>query len=238
MPLMMRTASWSDNADEVAAAVERGSVPRFVVYGVDGKIAGHFDTLGLAEIGGPQAVASGTYVGASACSSDNKGTRVDDAKCAAATQGCGLAIAELARPDDPPETITFPTSGACLQETALSIDIDGDKVMEQFPLAGVLDGIRSPAKEWTAAPVVGAKCTPAFQLFDLKINPQLEPGKGPNSQHQVTLDLLGVLDLDGDGRNEVVIALRFPTVRTILVYGASGTPQRLELLGEGQAFPR
>lgn len=239
MPLVMRTVSWTDNVDEVAAAVERGSVPRFVVFGVDGKVAGRFDTLGLAEIGGPQAVASGTYVGASACTADaGNSARVDDPKCVAATLGCGLAVGELGRPDDPPENVSFPTTGACLQGDALAVDIDGDKVMEQFPLAGVLDGIRSPAKEWSAAPVVGAKCAPVFQLFDVKIVPQLEPGKGSAAQHTVGLDLLGVVDLDGDGRNEVVLALKFPTVRTILVYSATGSPQRLELVGEGQAFPR
>ncbi|MDQ3334106.1 MAG: hypothetical protein M4D80_03015 [Myxococcota bacterium] len=240
MPLMMRTASWSDNAEEVAAAVERGSVPRFVVYGVDGKIAGRFDTLGVAEIGAAQSVASGTYVGASPCTSDagkNNG-RVDDQKCVVATQGCGLALGPLGRPDDPPDNITFATSGACLQDNAIAVDIDGDKVMEQFPLQGVLDGVRSPAKEWSAAPVVGAKCTPVFTLFDVKINPQLEAGKGSAAQHTVGLDLLGVADLDGDGRNELVLALRFPTVRTIVVYGATASPQRLELIGEGQSFPR
>ena len=240
MPLVMRTVSWTDKAEEVGAAVERGSVPRFVVFGVDGKVAGHFDTLGLAEVGAPSfSVASGTYVGASPCTSDaGKGARVEDPKCALATGGCGLAIGELGRPDDPPETVTIATAGACLQGDAIAIDIDGDKVMEQFPLAGVLDGIRSPAKEWSAAPVVGAKCTPAFELFDLKIVPHLEPGKGSAAQHIVGLDVLGVADLDADGRNEVVLALKFPTVRTVVVYASTGSPQRLELVGEGQSFPR
>src|SRR5688572_16005272 len=200
-PLVMRTVSWTDNADEVQAAVERGSVPRFIVYGVDGKVAGKFDTLGLADIAPNQSVASGTYVGASACSADDgKGARIDDAKCAAATLGCGLAFGELSRPDDPPDMSNVATSGACLQDNALAIDIDGDKVMEQFPLANVLDGIRSPAKEWSAAPVVGAKCTPKFTVFDMKIKPHLEPGKGSAEQHIVGLDLLGVVDLDADGR--------------------------------------
>lgn len=238
LPLMMRTVSWTDNEDEVAAAVERGSVPRMLVFGTDGKPAGTFDTLGLADIG-QVSVASGTYVGASPCSADGgNGKRIDDAKCAAATTSCGIAVGQLMRPDDPPETIAIATSGACLQGDAISIDIDGDKVMEQFPLAGVLDGIRSPAKEWSAAPVVGQKCTPVFTLFDLKIVPQLEPGKGSNAQHAVGIDVLAIADLDGDGRNEVVLAMKFPTVRTIAVYSSSGSPQRLELVGEGTSFPR
>jgi hypothetical protein len=51
-------------------------------------------------------------------------------------------------------------------------------------------------------------------------------------------DLLGVVDLDGDGRQELVIALRFPTVRTVVVYSAGQSPQRLELVGEAQSFQR
>lgn len=238
-PVIMRTVSWSDNADEVAATVERGAVPRFIVFGVDGKIAGKFDTLGLAEIAPGQSVASGTYVGASPCSSDGgNGKRIDDTRCSVATQNCGLAVGELGRPDDPPDMIDVATTGACLQGDAIAVDIDGDKVMEQFPLAGVLDGIRSPSKEWSAAPIVGAKCTPAFDLFDLKIVPQLDPGKGPNEKHIVGLDVLGAVDLDADGRMELVLAFEFPTIRTIAVYSSTGSAQRLELVGEGQSFPR
>ncbi len=238
-PLMMRTVSWNDNQEEVDAAVERGGVPRFGVFGVDGKLAGHFDTLGLADIAPNQAVASGTYVGALPCTADaGKGARTDDPKCAAATQGCGLAVGELSRPDDPPDTIKVATGGACLQDNSIAVDIDGDKVMEQFPLAAVLDGIRSPAKEWSAAPVVGAKCTPTFQLYGMKIVPQLDPGKGNPEQHIVGVDVLAVADLDGDGRMELVLALKFPTVRTIAVYASTGQAQRLELVGEGEGFPR
>lgn len=49
---------------------------------------------------------------------------------------------------------------------------------------------------------------------------------------------MGVVDLDGDGKQELVLALRFPTVRSIVVYGTTGIPQRLELLGEAAGFPR
>jgi hypothetical protein len=238
-PVVMRSVRWTDSKDEVSAAVERGSTPRFVVYGVDGKIAGRFDTLGLAEIRPGQAVASGTYVGAAPCTvDDGTGKRVDDAKCIAATAGCGLAVAELGRPDEPPDMANIAVGGACLQDNALAVDIDGDKVMEQFPLPSILDGIRSPAKEWSAAPVVGAKCAPKFEVLDLKIVPHLEPGRGSAADHIVGLDLIGVVDLDADGRMELVIAFEFPTVRTIAVYAATGSPQRLELVGEGEAFPR
>ncbi|MBA3819534.1 MAG: hypothetical protein H0X17_11625 [Deltaproteobacteria bacterium] len=238
-PLVMRTISWSDQVTDVTNAIERGSVPRLTVFGVDGKVAGRFDTLGLAEIGSQQSVASGTYVGAPPCTTDTGGgQRTEDPKCGLATGGCGLAVGELTHPDDPPESVAFATGGACLQGDALAVDIDGDKVMEQFPLVGVLDGIRNPATEWTAAPVVGAACTPTFELFDVRINPPLEAGKGTADKHMIGLDLLGVLDVDGDGRMEVVLALKFPTVRTIVVYTSTGSAQRLELAGEGTGFAR
>jgi len=238
-PLMMRTHAWIDNPADVAAVVERGTVPRFIVFGVDGKIAGRFDTLGLAELGPSQAIASGTYVGSPPCTADaGSGQRIEDPTCAPATAGCGLAIGEITRPDEGSDLIGVTTGGACLQGDALAVDIDGDKAMEQFPLAGVLDGIRSPSAEWTAAPVVGAACAPKFAVFGGKINPQLEAGKGSADKHVVGIDVLGVVDLDGDGRMELVLALAFPTVRTIVVYTSTGSPQRLELAGEGQSFAR
>jgi hypothetical protein len=233
-PLVMRSVQWTDNPGEISAVVERGSTPRFAVFGVDGKAAGVFDTVGLAEIGVGQSVASGTYVGASPCSSEvSKGLRQDDAKCVGATNACGLAIAELTKPDDPPQTPEFKTGTACLSGDVLAVDIDGDGVAEAFPLAQVLDGIRGPAAEWTAAPIAPPSCKGAFELFDIPLVPEAEPGMPPDPKRLVTLDVLGVIDLDGDGRKDLVLALRFPTVRSIVVYSSAGSAQRLELVGEG-----
>ena len=238
-PLIMRTVSWNDTPAEVSELVERGSTPRFVVFGVDGKAAGVFDTLGVADIGLTQSVAAGTYVGGAPCTRDaGQGQRAEDPHCAPATGGCGLAVAEIARPDDPPITPAFTTGGACLSGDAIAVDIDGDGVVESFPLASVLDGVRGPAAEWSAAPLAGAACTPTFELYDIKLAAAPEPGKPVDPKSVVVLDVMGVVDLDGDGRKELVIALRFSTVRTILVYTATGSPQRLELAGEGQSFPR
>lgn len=238
-PLVLRTTSWTDRADEVANVVERGSVPRFTVYAADGSVAGHFDTLGLAEVGLQQSVAAGTFVGAAPCTLDaGGGQRTEVAGCTAATAGCGLAVAELSRPDETPDPTRHDTSGACIQGDALAVDIDGDEVMEQFPLTGVLDGVRSPADEWTAAPVVGAACSAKFQVYGVRLAPPPERGKTDDAKHVVGLDVLGVIDLDGDGRKEVVLAMRFPTVRTIVVYTATGSAQRLELAGEATSFSR
>jgi hypothetical protein len=238
-PLMMRTTQWTDTPAEVTGAVERGATPRFAAFGVDGKVAGVFDTLGLADITLGQSVAAGTYVGGAPCTSDaGQGQRAEDPRCAPATGGCGLAVAELTRQDDPPEVPAYQTGGACLSADALAVDIDGDGEVEWFPLSGVLDGIRGPAQEWSASQVQKPPCTPKFVAYDVKLAAEPEPGKPADPRAVVMLDLLGVVDLDGDGRKELVIALRFPTVRTIVVYSATSSPQRLELVGEAQSFQR
>jgi hypothetical protein len=238
-PLLLHTTQWIDTPSEVTGAAERGTTPRFVAFGVDGKAAGVFDTVGLAEVSLGQSVAAGTYIGGAPCTSDaGQGQRAEEPRCTAATNGCGLAVAELARPDDPPETPAFPTGGACLSGDALGVDIDGDGAVEWFPLAQALDGIRGPAKEWSATRIPKPPCTPKFVLYDVRLAPEAEAGKPPDARAIVMLDLLGVVDLDGDGRKELVIALRFPTVRTIVVYSATSSPERLELVGEAQSFQK
>ena len=238
-PLIMRSTQWNDNAGELASTVERGATPRFTVFGVDGKVAGVFDTVGVADIAPQQTVASGTYVGGMPCTADaGQGQRTEDPKCVPATGGCGLAVAEIQRPDDLPTTPGFQTGGACLSGDAIAVDIDGDGVIESFPLHGVLDGVRGPAQEWSAAPLAKAACTPKFVMYDVKLAPEADPGKQPDPKAIVTLDLLGVVDVDNDGRKDLVLALRFPTVRTIVVYSAQSSAQRLELVGEAQSFQR
>ncbi len=242
----MRAVSWTDTAVDLSATVERGGVPRFVVFGTDGKRAGTFDTLGAVDVGLQQEVASGTYVGASPCTYEitakpkpgELATRGEDPKCGPITGGCGLAVGEISRSDDPPETTQFTTGGACISGDQLAVDIDGDGKAESFPIADVLDGIRGPAAEWTASPTTGAACKPQFQLYDIKLVPQPDPGKPVDQKGTVMLDVLGVVDLDGDGRRDLVLALRFPTVRSIVVYTASSIPERLELAGEQTSFPR
>lgn len=238
-PLVMRGVSWSDNPQEISSTVERGSVPRFFVFGVDGKPAGTFDTLGIVEVGIAQPVATGTYVGASPCTYEGgKVTeRTEDPKCAPVTRGCGIAVGEITAPDDPPATARFATGGACVSGDELAVDIDGDGAIESFPLAGALDGIRAPAAEWTASPTATATCEPTFHVYGMKLAPPPRPGKSAD-KGTVTIDVLGVIDLDGDGRRELILGMTFPTVRTIVVYTASGTPQRLELAGEATGFSR
>jgi hypothetical protein len=246
-PMFMRGVGWTDTASEVAATVERGSVPRFVVFGVDGKPAGTFDTIGLVDIGLGQSVASGAYVGGAPCTYavDAKpkaggaavGTRGEDPACGPVTRGCGIAVGEVTHPDEPAETPMWPTGGACMAGKDLAVDIDGDGTIESFPIASVLDGIRAPAAEWSAAASSTTTCTPTFHLYNLQIAAEPRPGK-PADKGLVTVDVLAVVDLDGDGRKELVLAMRFPTVRTIAIYTATSSPQRLELAGEAPAFAK
>jgi hypothetical protein len=245
-PLVMRGVQWTDTAAEVTATVERGSVPRFVVFGTDGKTAGQFDPMGMVEIGLQQPVATGAYTGASPCTYEvtakpnaaHMSSRAEDLQCGQILGGCGLAVGEITHPDEPPETVAYATAGACVSGDQLLVDIDGDGTFESFPITGVLDGIRGPASEWAASPTVGAACTPKFQLYDLKLAPEPEAGKGVDQKAVVMMDVLGVVDLDADGRRELVIALRFPTVRSIVVFSALQSAQRLELVGEATSFPR
>jgi hypothetical protein len=53
----------------------------------------------------------------------------------------------------------------------------------------------------------------------------------------VTIDLLGVVDLDADGRHELVLAFRYPESRTLAVYSALHQAGRLELVGEAVSWP-
>jgi hypothetical protein len=237
-PIALRTVQWTDKPEEISNTVERGATPRSVGFGVDGKPAGVFDTVGLADVGLAQPVASGAYTGGGPCAVDQKGTRVDDPKCIAAFGGCGLAVAELGRPDDLPETPKFEPGTICLAGDTLAVDIDGDHVVEAFALDQLLDGIRGPTAEWSANPTAAAACEGHFQLYGIPLDPKVDPKTGKaDPKNRVTLDVLGVVDLDGDGRKELVLALQFATVQSIVVYSPVDAAQRLELVGEGPAFP-
>jgi len=245
-PMFMRGVGWTDSGSEVTSTVERGSVPRFVVFGVDGKPAGTFDTIGLVDVGLGQSVASGAYVGGAPCTysvdakpkaGESVGMRGEDPACGPVQRGCGIAVGEITRPDEPAETPAWSTGGACMSGNELAVDIDGDGTIESFPIASVLDGVRAPASEWSASATASPVCTPAFHVYDLKLAPEPRPGK-PADKGLVTVDVLAVVDLDADGRKELVLAMRFPTVRTIAVYTATSSPQRLELAGESPAFAK
>ena len=72
----------------------------------------------------------------------------------------------------------------------------------------------------------------------MKLVAPAEPGKPVDTKSIVVLDVMAVVDLDGDGRKELVLSLRFPSVRTVAVYAPVGSAQRLERVAENESFPR
>lgn len=229
-PLLVRAVGWTDDADEVGAQLERAA-RRFAVLGVDGARAGLFDVLGTADVGLPQDVAMGSYVGRGACTP--AGAEAADARCEAATRGCALAVASIepgaAEREEVPELVT---GTACVAGDALLVDVDGDGAHESFPVAQFVDGTRAPAAEVLAAPVVGGACAGTFTVHGLAVRSVEEPGAPDDPRYTVTLDVLGVLDLDGDGRRELAVAFRYPDGRTVALYSALASAGRLELVGE------
>jgi hypothetical protein len=230
-PLLVRAVGWTDDADDVATQLERAA-RRFAVFGLAGARAGLFEVLGTADVGLPQDIAMGSYVGRGTCTPE--GGDQPDAACEKATRGCGLAVASIEpgaaeREDE----IPAPTVGtACLSGDALLVDVDGDGATESFPVAQFVDGLRAPAEEVLASPVVGVACDGRFTLHGLEVTAPEDPGVAVDPRYTVTLDVMGVLDLDGDGRREVALAFRYPEGRTVALYSALAVAGRLELVGE------
>ena len=55
-------------------------------------------------------------------------------------------------------------------------------------------------------------------------------------RYVVMIDVLGVVDFDDDGKREVVIGLRYPDSRTIVVY--SGVEGGMKLVGEATSWAK
>ncbi len=239
-PLAVRDVSWTSDRDDLTSALARGTAAQFAVLAVDGRRAGMFSAIGTAEVGGNE-VAIGSFAGAPPCTRPAAiagGDVTADARCNEVQRGCGLAVAALGRPGgafavaEPPE---IAIGGGCKGGDVLAIDIDGDGAAEMFPLASFVDAVRAPAEEVSAAAMVAPPCPPSFALHGL-VAPAA-PGVVMDGKHKLELDLLGVLDVDADGRHEVVMAYRYVEHRTIAVYSAMSSAARLELVGESTPWP-
>jgi hypothetical protein len=236
LPLLVRRVGWLSGPDEVTAPIERGEARQFSVLGWDARRAGLFTVVGLSTLGPDQRAAVGSYAGASPClgAAGADGTREVYEVCVDAQAHCGLAVAELeteartlAEARDPLEVTT---GGACVSEDRLLVDIDGDGRVEAYDVASFLDPVRAPAEEVTQAARGEADCAPRFA-----VRHALPPG---DPKHFRGMDVVGVLDLDADGRQELVLAYHYSDRRTWAVYAAQDTPARLELVGEAMTWPR
>lgn len=239
LPLFSRKLGWSADRDELSRPLESRSARRFSVLGWNGQRAGSFSVIGVAEIGLDRRVAVGAYTGASPCARKSKmGKLTDDASCVAAQTHCGVALAVMeasggfgARPHtEDPTPIKFPTVGACASGGKLVVDIDNDGNPEAFPLAGFLDPVRAPSEEVIAVAPPAKKCTPTFAIRG--VLPETNP------RHWRGLDVLAVVDIDGDGRMELVTSYHYSDRRTWAIYSAPRTAGRLELMGEAVPWPR
>jgi hypothetical protein len=244
-PMFVRGVDWKDDVADVEEPLARGEVRQFAVMGEDGRRAGVFTVMGAADVGQGADVAIGSYAGASPCAqppSANGAAAKDDPACVAATRGCGLAIAPIVPGQDAfgggPEVmsddaLTPPVGSACVVGDTLVVDIDGDGAAETYSLPAFLDPVRAPADEVTAVPTAAPACQGSFARWKARVDTGGEPGGGaPDPKYKVEIDLLGVADVDGDGRRELLLAFRYPDKRTVAVYSATSTAARLELVGE------
>ena len=233
LPQFVRGITWSSQAADLSAPIERRSARQFMVLGWDGRRVGVFSVVGPAQVDDGVA-AIGAYAGSSPCErprSPGAGPE-KDAACVAVQRDCALAVAMLepaggfgARPaEEDPDPIDLTTGGACVTGDQLRVDLDGDGAIEAFPVAGFLDEARGPAEEVLAAEPGGGTCEPAFAQRGVV------PAADPRDWRG--MDLLGVVDLDADGRLELVTVYQYAGRRTWALYTAGDTTGRLDLVGE------
>ena len=235
MPIFVRRVGWSSAIDDVVVPVERRAARQFAIHGWDGGRAGVFAVAGLAEVGLDRRVAVGAYAGSSPCKGDGD---EPDGECVAAQGHCGLAIAILeagsgfkARPfAEDPDPTSLPIAGACVVGGKLLVDVDDDGSVEAYPVSDFLDPVRAPAEEVAAVSRDTLKCTPRFASRG--VIPAADP------KHWRGLDLLGVIDIDGDGRFELIVSYHYSDRRTWAIYSATSMVGRLELVGEAIPWPR
>lgn len=235
-PLFVRGLTWSSAPEDAIVPVERRAARQFSVLAWDGRRAGLFSVAGAADVGDQQ-VAVGAYAGSSPCARPrDAGDAGDDPACVATQVHCGLAMAVLdrggldAQPfEEDPAPASFPVAGTCVAGDNLIVDIDGDGTEEAFPVAQFVNPVRGPAEEVVAVPRGNATCAPGFA-----VRHAVPPG---DPRHWRGLDVLGVVDVDGDGRRELILAYHYAARRTWAVYSALSSSGRLDLVGEAEPWP-
>ena len=221
--LIARQVSWSADPGELDGLAPRVGARPFAVLSARGARAGIFASVGPVDLGTESPVLTGGYAGKPPCDDADKAFAK---ACTEAQEKCGLAVASLATDgaDDAPK---LRTGGACVEDGGtLRVDLDGDGMAEAFTVAGFLDELRAPAADLSASAPSAAKpaCQPTFAV------PGLVRGKDAKAFR--ALDLLGVVDLDDDGRVELVMQYRYASVRTWGIYAADASGGRLSLVAE------
>lgn len=217
-PVLARDPGWTNDEMVLERAIDARRAKRFSVLGYQGQRAGNLSVAGGATSGGVK-LAIGSYLGAEPCDvTDSLGKSTQDAECVQATQGCSLAVGMLepaggfnSRPyEEDPEAAVLAAGAACEIGENLILDVDGDGTAERFSLSEIFAG-RAPV-ELPLKDEGGRTCETSFA----------SPVEGDGDIVRV-----GVLDLDDDGRPEVL----YRQGSELLVYGAPNSPARMELLG-------
>lgn len=211
---------WSAEAGVVRAPLLAAS-HKFTALGLDGSTVAVFLTETDPSMGEMSGFV-GEYRGSSGgCSAGDAEQKVGDWACIAAG-GCGLAVSRVGEPVSPRWKMDISTAFSCVENGVLVLDINGDGVDEAFDLAAFAEqsGLEAESAE-TAAVVRGrlhgrSECEREFIWYQLK--------RGPSR----AVDVLGVVDLNGDGRHELVIAVRGSGSRSIAVYQARDDGLRLD----------
>ncbi|GAB4561014.1 MAG: hypothetical protein Tsb0020_08210 [Haliangiales bacterium] len=235
-PLFLYSVRWSDAAADVEARVAQRSARQFQVLSWDGHRAGIFSVAGLADVGLEDQVAAGAYAGTSPClrtEGEPGAAPKEEPACVSAQAHCGVAVAMLERGGAPfeedPDPESIAVSGACVVEGKLLVDIDDDGAAEAFSVADFVSPVRAPSEEVLATEVGASRCRPSFS-----VRHAVPPG---DPKHWRGLDVLAVLDVNGDGRRELVLSYHYAARRTWAVYSATGSAGRLDLVGESEPWP-
>ncbi len=215
-PLMARISVWTEDKEEFDSAIASRSVKQFSVLGWPGRRAGLFSVAGLARVSSGS-LAIGSYQGASVCNTAALGKESsDDASCVAQTQGCALALAQIGLSSgfeappygEDPDSTTIAFGGGCEIGNVLMVDMDSDGKNEYFLLDDLMSQEAAPVE--LPASSGTHTCVPSFASV---INSKLVR--------------LATLDVDGDGRMEILFQRG---KEEFLLYGAPNHPARLELL--------
>jgi len=190
---------WTAKRGELSQVIRSARLARLATFAWGGKRGGSF-TVGGSTGATPTAI--GGFAGRRPCDPPLLGPAEVDPTCRAVLGACGVGVGWV----DPPDldSVPDPVLGeACALDGRLIVDLDRDGTPEAFPLAA----LAAEDAEVTGGPRQGACAKPSFAG---------RLGHG--------LDLLAVVDLDEDGRLEVLLQSR----SRWLLYAAKQSASRLD----------